>query len=151
MLCRSAIVNSCNMKKNSLCTIYRKCIVLWQAIKHLIIQREFHPAAWKSPKSSSTLSWSFFSVGDDISLDGEFTTGWKLASSVAGARGELVGDLWTGLLGETGVDGGGGGLKENLASFVFALSCRERLFRPCSKNADLASLSFFCVDWNRRR
>lgn len=58
--------------------------------------------------------------------------------------GKLNGDFLTGLAGDSGPGGGGGGLRHIAPSFVFPLSSRERLFRPCAKNEDFTLRLPFC-------
>jgi hypothetical protein len=109
-----------------------------------------HPAAWKSPKSSSTVSCSTFSAAAGCSGESSALAGIVLVVLVGSAAGTwggnsaLKGEVTTPSVGETGEGGGGGSLRDTGASLEFDFSSNESLFRPCSKNADfvLVPVSF---------
>jgi hypothetical protein len=111
-----------------------------------------HPAAWKSPKSSSTVSWSPFSAAGGCSGEGTALEGGMLAVLEVSAAGCSWGGNSTlkgetaapESVGETGEGGGGGSFRETGDSLEIAFSLTETLFKPCSKNADfvLGPVSF---------
>jgi hypothetical protein len=113
-----------------------------------------HPAAWKSPKSSSTVSWSPspFSAAVCCSGAGTALEGGvpavlvvSAASCSWGGNSTLKGEAATPeSVGETGEGGGGGSFRETGDSLELAFSLTETLFKPCSKNADfvLGPVSF---------
>lgn len=115
----------------------------------------YHPAAWKSPKSSSTVSCSIFSAAAGSSGAGSPLEGRVLVLLMGSAAGcswggnsALKGEAATPeSVGETGEGGGGGSLRETGASLVFVFSFTESLFRPCSKNADFVLVPVsFCTE-----
>lgn len=116
----------------------------------------YHPAAWKSPKSSSTVSCSsIFSAAAGSSGAGSPLEGRALVLLTGSAGGcswggnsALKGEAATPeSVGETGEGGGGGSLRETGASLALVFSLTESLFRPCSKNVDFVLVPVsFCAE-----
>lgn len=107
----------------------------------------FQPAAWKSPKSSSGMSCELsVSWVSDI-LDCKFSETGDLSSECSSRLkldGESTGEFGAVTEGESGANGGGGGLRQIIGSFPVPLSSREILFKPCSKNLDRTLPPPFC-------
>lgn len=112
-----------------------------------------HPAAWKSPKSSSATSCGPCSLADSDVSGSSFAVAESFVSadcSRLSLDGDTGGDLASAATGESGAGGGGGGLSNIVESFRLAFSSNDRLFRPCSKNLDLMVPPGFCCPGKKK-